>query len=177
MLQNDLRFIAPARAAGWQGWCTLAVGGVFLFFVLRQYLDLQGDVEMLRNSVATQRALLPTAPAKLPPPDPQTEFRWQQVQRIKKDMQRDWSGLFTMIESAQNNDVGLLSILPDAQRGTVLISGEARDLTAATDYVRRLGRTPRLHQVVLTAHEVQEKEPFQPVRFAVSAQWGSGGAP
>jgi hypothetical protein len=86
-----------------------------------------------------------------------------------------WGELFAAIESAENADVALLAVQPDARNSTVLIGGEARNLPAIFAYMQRLERTQRLRGAMLLSHEVKDKEPGQPVAFTLSAMWQDKG--
>jgi Tfp pilus assembly protein PilN len=82
-----------------------------------------------------------------------------------------WDGLFQAVESANSDEVALLAIEPDAQKRTVKITGEAKNLAAMVDYLRQLEQQPVLTQVHLQHHQVQEQDAEKPVHFIVVATW------
>ncbi len=82
-----------------------------------------------------------------------------------------WDQLFAAVEEATGKDVALLTIQPDKRKGEVAISGEARDVAAMLDYVRRLNEAKPLHKVDLLSHQIQQQDPQKPVRFNLSAKW------
>jgi Tfp pilus assembly protein PilN len=79
--------------------------------------------------------------------------------------------LFKAVESSASDRVALLSIQPDEKRGTVSIGGEARNVEAMLDYVRRLQRSGTLSNIYLVNHQVEQRDPQTPVRFSVVATW------
>ena len=82
-----------------------------------------------------------------------------------------WDRLFRAVESAAGEKVGLLGITPDQKSGTVEVGGEAADLNAMFDYVKRLQRQPSLTRVYLLNHKLNDQDPQHPVRFTVTASW------
>lgn len=82
-----------------------------------------------------------------------------------------WDRLFRAVESAAGEKVGLLGITPDQKSGTVEVGGEAADLDAMFDYVKRLQRQPSLTGVYLLNHKLNDQDPQHPIRFTVTASW------
>lgn len=82
-----------------------------------------------------------------------------------------WDQLFSAVEEATGKDVALLTIQPDKRKDEVAISGEARDVAAMLDYMRRLNAAKPLHKVDLLSHQIQQQDPQKPVRFNLSAKW------
>lgn len=82
-----------------------------------------------------------------------------------------WDRLFRAVESAAGEKVGLLGITPDQKSGTVEVGGEAADLNAMFDYVKRLQRQPTLTRVYLLNHKLNDQDPQHPIRFTVTASW------
>jgi Tfp pilus assembly protein PilN len=82
-----------------------------------------------------------------------------------------WDRLFHALESAAGEKVGLLGITPDQKSGTVEVGGEAADLNAMFDYVKRLQRQPSLTRVYLLNHKLNDQDPHHPIRFTVTASW------
>jgi hypothetical protein len=85
-----------------------------------------------------------------------------------------WSSLFDDLEAAgidTAGDVALLEIAPDRDKGRVRISGEARTLVAALDYVSRLQKAGSVIDPLLERHEMRTAERERPVEFEISATW------
>lgn len=82
-----------------------------------------------------------------------------------------WDQLFAAVEEAADKDVALLAIQPDRRKGVVMIGGEAKNIAAMLDYMRRLGEEKPLKGVMLLSHQIQQNDPQKPVRFNLSAKW------
>jgi hypothetical protein len=105
---------------------------------------------------------------------PEVRDQIKKANAVLQQMNVPWSELFAAIESAENGQIALLAVQPDARSHSVLMAGEAKDLPTALAYLERLERTKRLRDVVLMTHEVKSKEPGQPVAFTLSAAWREG---
>lgn len=82
-----------------------------------------------------------------------------------------WDQLFAAVEGAAGKDVALLAIQPDKRKGEVAIGGEAKNVAAMLDYMRRLNEAKQLRKVDLLSHQIQQQDPQKPVRFNLSAKW------
>jgi hypothetical protein len=87
-----------------------------------------------------------------------------------------WNALFKAVETAGGKGIALLSLEPDTQKGTIKISGEAKDLDVLLEYVKRLSASDVFSGVFLQTHQVQRDVPEKPLRFALLAHW-KGPAP
>lgn len=82
-----------------------------------------------------------------------------------------WDKLFEAVEWSSGKDVALLTIEPDAEKHVVKISGEAKNIEAALNYVKHLSEQEIFTSVYLQSHQVQQQAPDRPVRFALIAAW------
>lgn len=80
-----------------------------------------------------------------------------------------WEALFAALEAAGDESVTLLSLQPGGTE--ILIAGEAMNLGAAMEYVKRLQSAAVLADVHLTQSEVVPEHPQRPVRFALASAW------
>ena len=62
------------------------------------------------------------------------------------------------------------------QKGTVKISGEAKDLNALLTYVKKLSTRKVFGNVFLQNHKIQQTDPQKPLHFSLLAYW-KGAAP
>lgn len=83
-----------------------------------------------------------------------------------------WENLFAALEAAAGDNVTLLSL--HAGTGDIQIGGEAKNIGAATDYVKRLQSAGPLGNPHLTQSEVVSDHPQRPLRFMLAAQWLEG---
>lgn len=95
----------------------------------------------------------------------------QQANQVLRQLTLPWNALFKAVERSAGNDVALLALEPDTQKGTVRISAEAKHLDAVLDFVRQLGTREVFTSVFLQNHQLQQQDPQKPVRFTLLAAW------
>lgn len=84
-----------------------------------------------------------------------------------------WRALHDAIQAGTPPGVALLALEPDAKKGRVRISAEARDSDAMIACVDSLRRSGWFGAVALLRHEIDEQDPNRPIRFQVDARWGT----
>ncbi|QXI40707.1 PilN domain-containing protein [Pseudomonas xantholysinigenes] len=178
MRRLDLEF--QPRHSGPTAWALLALGGAVLaVLVLAQQqlvseqVDLEGRVHQLELKLGRRPAT--AAPQSSAMLREQAE-RLAQMRNVSQQLQRPWQQLFAMLEAMPQEDVALLSLTPDARKGQVRISAEARNLEAMLQYHQRLERSEALSDVSLLNHEVLAGQAEHPVRFNLTATWETGHA-
>ena len=82
-----------------------------------------------------------------------------------------WKEFFDAFEATRANDVAVLAIEPDAQKGVVRISAEAKGLESMLNYVSSLQKIALFREVLILNHQIQDQDPQKPVRFVVQAAW------
>lgn len=82
-----------------------------------------------------------------------------------------WFDLLQALESQQVPEVALLQLLPDANRGQFVLSGEAKSYQVLLEYVSHLQTMSALSQVHLLKHQVNESHPQRPVSFEIQGGW------
>ena len=95
----------------------------------------------------------------------------KRANEVTQQLELPWDSLFLAVEASYQEKVALLGIQPDAQKHTVNIAAEAKDLISMLEYVKRLGQEPNLSDVHIINHQVQDQDPQKPVRFTVLAIW------
>jgi Tfp pilus assembly protein PilN len=98
----------------------------------------------------------------------------QHANLVLRQLSLPWDTLFRAVESAGGDTVALLSMEPDIQKGTVRISGEAKDFAAMLEYIRQLGADDVFGSVHLQTHQIRQDDPQKPVRFSLLAVWKAG---
>lgn len=104
-------------------------------------------------------------------PGKEAQQAMQDGAAVALDLRQPWDGLFAAIENAKTDDIALLAVDPNSDRGLLRITAEARQREAMLDFVQRLERESVLHDVVLVEHAVQLQNRDKPVRFTISAAW------
>ncbi|MEG1042012.1 MAG: pilus assembly protein [Pseudomonas sp.] len=169
----------PRRTA-LSAWVLLAVGASLLAgaVVLGQHFNQQqAALEQQLETLERQLGKRPEHTASLTPAQSreQTE-KLAQMRSVSQQLQRPWERLFDMLEALPQDDVALLTLTPDARKGQVRISAEARDLEAMLSFHKRLEASGELRDVSLLNHEIMAKQPEHPVQFNLSATWEIGNA-
>lgn len=82
-----------------------------------------------------------------------------------------WDRLFLEVEGSVDEHVTLLGVEPDADKGELKISAEARNLAAMLAYAKRLRAGPLFTGAHVQSHQLQLQDPQRPVRFTVQARW------
>ncbi|HGM5578986.1 TPA: pilus assembly protein [Pseudomonas putida] len=178
MRRLDLEF-QPRRSSA-LAWSLLALGSavVALLFALHQQLQheqlaLDGRVHELELKLGRRPA---TAAPQTSAASREQAEQLAQMRSVSQQLQRPWEQLFTMLEAMPQEDVALLALTPDAGKGQVRISAEARNLEAMLQYHQRLERSAELRDVSLLNHEVLAGQAQHPVRFNLTATWETGHA-
>ena len=70
----------------------------------------------------------------------------------------------------------VLTLTPDARKGLLRISAEARNLEAMLEFHRLLEASDELSDVSLLNHEIVAQSAEHPVQFNLSATWEMGDA-
>ena len=170
----------PPRRSSPLGW-SLLVAGVLLAtgcLVGQQHFSAQAQQQQ-GDLQTTQRMLTGNSGAKGGLTAAQTREQAQnlaEMRKVSQQLRRPWERLFATLESLPLDNIALLSLTPDARKGQVRISAEARDLEAMLDFHRRLEASDELSDVSLLSHEIVANVPEHPVQFNLSATWEIGDA-
>ncbi|AWY43942.1 pilus assembly protein [Pseudomonas putida] len=166
------------------GWSLLA-GGVVLTLscmVIAQHLS--GETEQQQGHLQTTQRVLSgdtstgtSSKVALTPAETREQAQnLAEMRKVSQQLRRPWERLFATLEAMPRDNIALLSLTPDARKGQVRITAEARDLEAMLDFHQRLEATDELSDVSLLSHEIVTNVPEQPVRFNLSATWEIGDA-
>ena len=82
-----------------------------------------------------------------------------------------WGSLLNALEQAQNDTIALLGIEPDSGRGSLRLSGEARDLPSLVAYMKSIDGKGGMSAVRLLTQQVKQEDAQHPVVFAIEARW------
>ncbi|MFK0088065.1 PilN domain-containing protein [Pseudomonas sp. NPDC090755] len=161
-------------------WVVLGVGVSLVLgaVVLQQNVSQQqAGFEQQLHQVEQQLGKRPQQGSALTPAQNREQSeKLAQMRSVSQQLQRPWERLFNMLEAMPQDDVALLTLTPDARKGQVRISAEARDLEAMLAFHKRLEASDELRDVSLLNHEIMVKQPEHPVQFNLSATWETGNA-
>lgn len=171
----ELDFVSRRRAPGWLGWLALALGGVLAMAAVEHFRSLQQDVDALRtdNRRAARAAEQARVLARREQEDPELRARFELARKLSQQMARDWQPLFADLETraADHTDVALLSVEPDAARGLLRLTGEAKDLNAMFAYAESFADADALMAPRIEVFEFKQREGVQVVAFSLRLGW------
>ena len=151
------------------GWVMLAIGLLVCIGLVNQYNKLQTEQKRIKMKLAQhyehQHKLSFNADVG------KIEPQLKGAAGIIEQLSFPWGKLFYALESSMNEDVALLSVMPDVKGGTIALSVEARDWNAMLDYIRRLGEDSFFSDVHLISHQIQQADPQKPIRFVLLCAW------
>ncbi|SDT53953.1 PilN domain-containing protein [Pseudomonas prosekii] len=170
----------PCRRSGPLGWSLLVAGVVLAVacFLAQQHLDDQASQQQGHLQHA-QRELTGDSGSKAGLSPAETREQAQnlaEMRKVSQQLRRPWERLFAMLEGLPREDIALLTLTPDARKGQVRISAEARDLEAMLAFHQRLEASDELSDVSLLSHEIVANVAEHPVQFNLSATWEIGDA-
>lgn len=176
MSMQTLRLDYQADARNpWAGAAMLVAGLAVLLFIVWSYQEQEQKLtqqEMLLDSMkSASSSRVEILPARKD--TEQVALEIKQANAVILQLNLPWKELFEAFESAQHADVAVLAIEPDAQKGLVRISAEAKSLDSLPAYLAYLQKVPLFQEVALLNHQVQEQDPQRPVRFMLQATWGA----
>ncbi|MGE8066968.1 PilN domain-containing protein [Pseudomonas sp. NPDC089569] len=170
----------PRRRSTPLGWSLLAGGVVLALTCIALAQHLSDEAELQQGHLqTTQRVLTGDSGVKVSLTPAQTREQAQnlaEMRKVSQQLRRPWERLFATLEAMPRDNIALLSLTPDARKGQVRITAEARDLDAMLDFHRRLEATDELSDVSLLSHEIVANVPEHPVQFNLSATWEIGDA-
>lgn len=163
-----LDYHRPAFGYQWPGLVLLFAGLLLCGLLFQQSFSLSNELMLTEQQVsklkreAERRRLLASTGR------PAAEAGQEEIQRASPSAVR-WEALLAALEGASDDSVTLLSLEPGAR--DVTLTGEARTLGAALDYVKRLQALPLFADIHLTRHEIVSEHPHRPVRFTLQTSW------
>jgi len=159
----------------WLGVIAMLAGLCCTLFLLWSYHEGSQKIAQQQTLIASIRSEKASKLDPLPvaADSDQVTLETNQAKVIILELNLPWKELFAAVESYSKDDVAVLSIEPDSQKGSVRINAEAKSLDSMLAYLAYLQKTPLFREVELINHQVQEQDPQQPVRFLLQASWGA----
>ena len=157
----------------WIGAVALTVGVCAAFYVAWIYQEGSRKIAQQESVVAGIRSEKASRMDPLPveADSEQLTLETNQARAIILELNLPWKELFAAVESYQLDDVAVLSIEPDSQKGLVRINAESKSLDSMVAYFAYLQKIPLFREVELVSHQVQEQDPQHPIRFMLQASW------
>lgn len=167
----DLDYAARAQSGRWFGIAALALAALAAAKLFDVHAEAQREIAHLEARFDQLDRRDSGSAAYSPRLDEATVLEIRHANQVIDQIALPWGRLFRALEAAATSRVALLGITPDQAGGTVELSGEAADLDAMFDYVKRLQRQPELSGVFLLNHQENAREAQRPLQFTVTASW------
>jgi hypothetical protein len=164
----ELDFGKPRRRIPVLGLCVLLLGAGAAFFTFSDYKTTVIESDLVAMTLARYDTNDRAANSQ------DITINPAEISAATSQLTTPWSALLDDLESAARDngkDVALLEIAPDRNKQTVRISGEARTLALALDYLSRLQDAESVAYPLLENHEIQTSDRERPVQFVIVADW------
>ena len=150
-----------------------------LCFVLvsqvRQYQEEREALDALQAAIAARSQAVRPLPVAAQPTFAVSDAQARAVNDAVMQLNLPWRDLVEAVRAATPGNVALLALEPDAKRRTLRITAEAKNSDDMLAYVARMEEQGWFASSALVRHEIAEQEPNRPLRFQISAQWGTSG--
>lgn len=169
-----LDFAARRRIAGAGGWLLLAAGAAFALAALLDWQDAREVTVRWEDKAAQWGHTARRSGQRGGSSDGAAEALRPQIEAAAKAVTRlaiPWGALYRCLEDNADETVSLLAVLPNADKGELRLSGEAKDFAALRGYLQRLGDSGVLTEVRILSHEIRESDAQKPVMFTLVAAW------
>lgn len=175
MPRLDINFAKHRPPAGRLSWLGLLLGLGALGAALGwQHLYWQPRLKAAESQLqATRAALAARQPAALKIDDLQLAAEWNRAIAVAGKLNMPWDQLFATFEGEAQRQVGILSLEPDVTKGELILTAEAKNFDEMLAYYRMLQSQENLSAVILHTHQVNQQDREKPIRFRITAKWGS----
>lgn len=149
----------------------LACGALMLGLVFLQYRQIEQTHAALAWRLQDMRGQA-QAPVRMTEETSDVDAQAaKRAQEVLHQLNLPWPALFDTLERALANDVVILAVAPNPQRGALTLTAMAADSDAALDFADRLRASGRLDDIHLTQEEPWEENERFPLQFLLSADW------
>ncbi len=168
---DAIRLDYRAKAqSGWIGFAVFTAGISAALFTGWQVADqsrqVSREVAELQH-ISQKSKVLEKAPKR----NEASTLQVREANAVIERLRTPWEPMFKSIEEMPNADVALLEFKPDAHKGIVRISAEAKNLESQLDYVTALQKNPLFLNVTLLSHQIYDQDQQNPVRFMLQMEW------
>ena len=171
MRATRIDFVAPAARTSRPGAALFVAGallaGAAVFYDASRGEELARTQEQLEKARAAYRRA-----AAAHAPNPGRELAdFKPFGDIERRLDAPWGDLLDALEQADSEHVALLTVEPDAERGRLRLSGEAKDLDALVGYVKALDGRAGIAGLRVMTQQVKPNDAQRPVEFVLESNW------
>lgn len=171
MRRLELDFRKPAyKQRSLAGWALLLTGLALSVEMGISYERLQHERLAMDREIQRSRLHIEYSAEKAPT-HRYADKDFEEANQIMVRLAAPWDAFFTGLESLDNKNVAILSIVPDMKTGILQLEGEAKDYAAVLTLVAQLRTTRPFKNVFLLRHEIKQNDPQHPVGFALTMHW------
>ncbi len=154
-------------------WLLISVGMVLCISVGLTARTLLSRYTAQEMTLSRLTANLHQRSATKPPVKQQTVSEAQSgaINQAIAQLNLPWRDMLDAVETATPSTIALLALEPDAKRGILKGTAEAKTSGDMITYIESLKRQNFFAAVVLTKHEINEQDPDRPLRFQFEAAW------
>lgn len=102
---------------------------------------------------------------------PVADEELRQARAVADELTLPWPSLLRALEQVEQPHIALLGITPNKKKRQLMLTGQAKHMPAALQYIEQLEASAMLSQVYLQKHEVDLNDSFKPVNFTIVASW------
>ena len=154
------------------GLLCLLLGLIFVTFTWQAYLNQQSRLALNIIEFKQSNKQLKPASTLIAKPEMIIEPKEKlQIQQMVSALTIPWNDLLEGIEQVEMQNIVLLSLTPNLKKQQLQLTGEAKDLASALQYVKQFEMQPMLSQVYLQKHVVDTQNTAKQVSFSLSARW------
>jgi hypothetical protein len=164
-------FVAPAARLSRIGAILFVVGVLFAGTAVMDDSSRSDELTRSQEQLEKTRASLKRAEAALAPDQGSELAGFKQSGDIARRLVSPWGELLDALEHADNDDVALLAVESDAERGRLRLSGEAKNLDALVEYIKALEGSAGITDLRLMTQQVKQNDPQHPVEFVIDSIW------
>jgi Tfp pilus assembly protein PilN len=162
----NIEFSGPENSRARRGIVVLAVGIASMLGILYWYAEIANSEESRKQQeVEAERRM--SSESKGAKEKSAAEF--ERARDIASRLAFDWANLFAKLEGIDSENVALLGIDIDAQKLTIEINAQARDVPSMIAYVDAIARSEVFVNPKLQGHQVLRSDPDKPLLFIVQA--------
>lgn len=161
-----LDFVRPAPRRYFVGWVMLAIACLVTATLAQDYLRIQDKTEEAGASLHKMQRRIDRARTGAQSATRDGAANEEMTRRLQTLGPARWETFFNNLEAAAGDDVTLIAVLPEGSGAQ--LTGEAKHLTAATEYLERLKRNGSFTRAFISDYEFVKDHAQRPVRFTVT---------
>ena len=169
-----LDFSRPQRSSMAPALTMLSIGAVLMSFAVwhgERATELLTGLESEMSTLEGRRKVKSADESPRPARTGDVGERVRRANVVIRTLALPWGAVFSSLETSNTADAALLSLEPDGSRSAIKGSAEARNASAMTSYLERLGQSEAVGMPVLLTHQIMTEDPQRPIRFTFTATW------